>query len=353
MILLAVVIGLSVLILVHELGHFTAAKFFGIRVDEFGIGFPPRLFGRKIGETIYSLNLLPFGGFVRIFGEDGSSENSEGASGESGSFSAQPVFRRLIVILAGVFMNVVLAWLIFSAVLFAGAPNHLIVAQVAADSPAAIAGLKEGDVILELKNAGSVFTDPVWSEDFVRLVEAVPAGVFDLKIMRGEEMLEFSLTGREKPPEGQGSLGVSLVDVGFAGTSLGRSFVEGLKTTVSTFGLVVVGFFDFFSRLFSQPEVLKTVAGPVGIFSLASKAGSLGLVYLFQFVAFISVNLAVLNLIPFPALDGGRALLLVIEKIMAKPVPGKVQIAINAFGFLLLLVLMILITVQDIGRLLN
>ncbi len=346
MIILAVVISLSVLILVHEIGHFASAKIFGVQVEEFGLGFPPRLFGRKIGETVYSFNLLPFGGFVRIFGED-SDEKSPG------SFSAQPVTKRSVIILAGVLMNLILAWLIFSTVLLIGAPKHLLIAQVSPDSPASAAGLKEGDVVLEMKIGNTVLVDPIQSEEFVGLVNTVPTGLSELKVMRGKSLFSTTLEGREKPPEGQGPLGISLVDLGFASVSLGESFVKGFGTTISTLKLVTIGFVDFFSNLIVRPEVLETVAGPVGIFALAFQTGSLGFVYLLQFTAFISINLVVLNLLPFPALDGGRFLFLIIEKVRMKPISRKIQTAINAFGFAFLLILMVLITIQDIGRLVN
>ena len=346
MIILVVVISLSVLILVHEFGHFASAKIFGVKVEEFGLGFPPRLFAKKFGETLYSLNLLPFGGFVKIFGEDSDERTPK-------SFSDEPVWRRSVIILAGVFMNVVLGWLVFSAVFFAGAPSHLFIAQVLPDSPAYEAGLKEGDIVLTAKSGEVVLDDPVPSGEFIGLVNAVSAETLELEIMRGEDVFGVSLKGRENPPEGQGPLGVSLVDVGFAGESFGKSFVKGFQITVSTLKLVAVSFVDFFLKLVVQPGVLETVAGPVGIVALASQAGSLGFVYLFELMAFISVNLAVLNLIPFPALDGGRFLLLIIEKIRMKPISRKVQTAINAFGFVLLLVLMVLITIQDVGRLID
>ncbi len=347
MIVILVIVGLSLLILVHEFGHFLAAKLSGVKVEEFGLGFPPRLFGKKIGETVYSVNLLPFGGYVKIFGEDGSEETKR----DDKSFSNQPISRRSAIILAGVLMNVILGWFILSLVFTIGAPEHLMVAEVASGSPAAEAKLKSGDVILEAR-AGEVLGDPVKSAAFVDLVESAP-GEISLKLKRGKDVYDTTLAPRKNPPAGQGPIGVSLVEIGFPAEPFFESFYRGLTATFQTLGLVAVGLWTFFSRLFVSPEVLETVAGPVGIFALSAQAGYLGLVYLFQLLAFISLNLAVLNLIPFPALDGGRFLLLIIEKIKGKPISRRFQIVVNAAGFVFLITLMLIVTWRDVGRLLE
>ncbi|MCP6720356.1 MAG: site-2 protease family protein [Patescibacteria group bacterium] len=348
MIILLVIISLSILILVHELGHFLTAKFFGVKVEEFGLGFPPRLFSKRVGETTYSVNILPFGGFVKISGEDGDEKPPT-----EESFVSQPVWRRSAIILAGVFMNVFLGWLILSMVFFVGAPEHLLIADVAPESPALSANLKSGDVILEAEHEGQRLSDPIKSSDLINLVNQSPSGLFLLKVMRGEEIIETSLSGRLTPPEGQGPLGVSLVDVGFTSEPFFRSFIKGFISTFTMLGLITVGFFNFFSKLFVSPEIIETIAGPVGIFALSAQAGSLGLVYLFQLMAFISLNLAILNLIPFPALDGGRFLFLMIEKIKGSPISRRIQLGLNATGFIALIVLMILVTVRDISKLIN
>ncbi|KKU94235.1 MAG: RIP metalloprotease RseP [Candidatus Jorgensenbacteria bacterium GW2011_GWA1_48_13] len=347
MIIVLVVVGLSLLILVHEFGHFLAAKLSGVKVEEFGLGFPPRLFGKKIGETIYSINLLPFGGFVRIFGEDGSEETKR----DEKSFSNQPISHRSAIILAGVIMNVILGWLILSLVFAIGAPEHLMIAEVAPGSPAAEAKLKSGDVILEARTR-EVLSDPVRSSAFVDLVENAPGEVF-LKLKRGKDVFETTLAPRREPPAGQGPIGVSLVEIGIPSEPILKSFYRGLTATFRTLVLVAVGLWTFFSRLFVSPEVLETVAGPVGIFALSAQAGYLGLVYLFQLLAFISLNLAVLNLIPFPALDGGRFLLLIIEKIKGKPISRRFQVVVNAAGFVFLIVLMLIVTWRDVLRILE
>jgi len=348
MLILLVIISLSILILVHELGHFLAAKFFGVKVEEFGLGFPPRLFGKRVGETVYSVNLLPFGGFVKIFGEDGGEKPPT-----KESFASQPVWRRSIIILSGVIMNIFLGWLVFSMVFFIGAPEHLLIADVASESPAFSANLKSGDVILEVEHESQRLNDPIKSKDLIDLVKQSPSGLFLLKVMRGGEIIETSLSGRLTPPEGQGSLGVSLIDIGFPAEPFFKSFIKGFTSTVTMLGLVTVGFFNFFSKLFVSPEIIETIAGPVGIIVLSAQAGSLGLVYLFQLMAFISLNLAILNLIPFPALDGGRFLFLMIEKIKGSPISDRIQIALNAAGFVALIILMVLVTIRDVSKLIN
>lgn len=355
MTILIVIISLSLLILVHEAGHFFAAKFFGVRVDEFGLGFPPRIFGKKIGETTYSINLLPLGGFVKIYGEDSTGEpggpNGTNQEDERRTFSFQPAWKKSVIILAGVVMNVVLGWLALSLVFLAGSPKHLAIADVALDSPAREAGLEAGDIILGVEYEGGALEDPVKSEDLISVMKNAPASEVILSILRsGDEELRVVLSGRASPPEGEGPLGVALIDIGFDKKGFFGSVVEGFKTTGRMLGLITVSFYNIITRIFVAPEILNSLTGPIGIFVIAKEAGALGLVYLMQISALISLNLAVLNLIPFPALDGGRFLMIIIEKIKGSPVPQKFQMAANAFGFVLLIVLMVFVTIKDVGR---
>ena len=376
MVILIVIISLSILILVHEFGHFLAAKIFGVRVDEFGLGFPPKLFGKKIGETIYSVNLLPFGGFVKIYGEDGNEADlpaevsaqagSQGASETlvsetpsfreariGSSFINQPFLKKSVIILAGVFMNIILGWFVLSIIFMVGAPEHLMISAVQGGSPAKIAGLKESDVILSAKFNEVTLTDPIKSGDFIGLVKSAEGKIIEIKIKRAEGTLNFSLKGRLNPPPGEGSLGLNLSEIGFQRESVFKSFGRGLQTSWLTLKLVAVGFFDFLSKIFVSPKVIQTITGPVGIFKLAAESGSLGLIYVFELMAFISLNLAVLNLFPFPALDGGRFLFLIIEKIKGSPLPKRFQSIVNAIGFAALILLMVVVTIQDISKLLK
>ncbi len=349
---LLVIISLSILILVHELGHFLTAKFFGIRVDEFGLGFPPRLIGKKIGETFYSFNLLPFGGFVKIYGED-SDEPGQAVQDKNRHFDFKPVWQRSIIILAGIVMNIVLGFLVLIAVFSIGSSPHLLVSDIAKDSPAFIAGVKTGDVIFEAKYNDKILVDPIKSSEFINWVKEAKDNEMLLKIKRGDKIIDVSLIGRVNPPAGQGSLGVGLAEIGAKGESFFKSIGLAFRTTGTILKLVALGFFNFITQIFTKPQMVESLTGPIGILTLAGQAGSLGIAYLLELMAMISLNLAVLNLIPFPALDGGRFLFLIIEKIKGTPIPRKAQAIANIVGFALLIVLMIIVSIQDVGRIIN
>lgn len=342
------IIGLSLIVLAHEFGHFVTAKLSKIRVDEFGFGFPPRLFARKWGETTYSINALLFGGFVRIYGEDGGEKDPR-------AFNSQPVWRRMLVTCGGVLINIVVAWLFFSAVFMVGAPEHLVISDVAPGSPAAAAGIVSGDIVREVRGGTQTLTIPIKVDAFVALVkeaaarnEAVILNVGSVGV--GER--EISLMPRATPPAGEGALGVGLAEAGVPQTSFFRSFLSGAEETWVLAKFTVLGLVDFFGRVFSAPGTLREAMGPVGIAAAtAAQASTLGFSYLLRLLGFISLNLAVLNLIPFPALDGGRALFLLIEKLKGSPLPAKFERIVNTAGFLLLISLMVAVTVQDIGRL--
>ncbi len=291
-----VIIGLALLIFVHEAGHFVSAKLMKMKVEEFGFGFPPRIWGKKIGETLYSVNALPFGGFVRLLGEDEETTTK-------GGFMDQPFWKRLPVLLAGVVMNFVIGWLLLTVVFMAGAPQHLAIADVASGSPAYVAGMKSGDIVTEAVIGNETLRDPIDVNAFVDAVKNSAAPDVTLMMIRGSGAPQtITLTKRTNPPEGQGALGVSLAEIGIQPQSFFGSFLSGIEEAWNTTVLVVQGLVQFIGGLFVNPgATMQEVAGPVGIVFLASQADSLGFVYFLNLLALISLNLAVLSLIPFPA----------------------------------------------------
>jgi regulator of sigma E protease len=337
MTLLIVILGLSFLILIHELGHFLAAKSFGLLVEEFGFGFPPRLFAKKIGETVYSLNLLPFGGFVKIYGE----YKADDAAHLKRAFFAQKIWKKIAVILAGVLMNFLLGWFIISSVFMIGVPSGLAITEVFDGSPAAAAGLLKGDQILNFSSA----------DDFVKFVQENKGREIVLNLKRSGKELKVNITPRLEPPGGQGALGVGFMAVGLERQPFFASILEGFKASVSAVAAIFIGLFQLILALFTKGQLLAGVVGPVGIFGVAGEAAGLGLTYFLQFIALISLNLFALNILPFPALDGGRFLFILFEKIKGSPLSPQFERSVNAAGFLLLLLLMIALTARDIGRL--
>ena len=332
-----VIIFLSILILVHELGHFWAAKKFGLLVEEFGFGLPPKIWSKKIGETVYSINALPFGGFVKIFGEDG------GDSSMERNFASLKIWRRTIIISAGVLFNFLLGWLIISLVFSIGVPQAVVITDVKANSPAAGIGLQVNDKLIGYNT----------TEEFINYINENRGKEINLKIGRNGDDLDFKVIPRiiENTPNGEGALGVGLIDVGLPKKPILESFWEGLKTSIEMIKMIFVAIFSLIAKAIVGKASLGQVAGPVGIVKLTAQAGTLGLVYLLQLLAMISLNLAVINIFPFPALDGGRLLFLAIEKIKGSPLNQKFEKTANAVGLILLISLMVLITIKDIVKL--
>lgn len=345
---------IAVLVLSHEFGHFIVAKWKGMRVDEFGFGFPPRLFGVRYGETLYSINLLPFGGFVKIQGED----DVEGC-GDRGNFASHGIGNRFLVLIAGVVMNLVLAYVLFSVGHGIGLPGvvetgkgardiAVLVVEVIPDSPAARAGVVSGDTLLEL--ASSFETVHVAEEADVRGFVKRHAGeeiTLTVKGVEGERTMNVLL--RREALAGEGLLGVAMIKTGIMRSPWYRAPLDGLKTTLSTTKMVAGGLASFFMNIF-YGDVIKSVAGPVGIARIAGEASALGFVYVLQLTAVLSINLAILNVLPIPALDGGRILFLLIEKLRGVPVSVRISQFAHTAGFIALIFLMLLVTYFDLTK---
>ncbi len=334
--ILIVIIGISLLILLHEFGHFLAARKFGLLVEEFGFGFPPRLFSKKIGETLYSLNLLPFGGFVRLYGEN--QWEQVNPEKRARSFFAQPAWKRILEIVAGGAMNFLIGWLLIWGLFMVGTPRVLVVSEVLAGSPAEVVGIMPQDQLKGFQKA----------VDFVSYINQNRGKEISLNLIRQGKQLEIKATPRLS---GEGALGVAVVEAGVERHSFFGALLEGLKSSWAIIVGILAAFINLFWGLITQGKLLVDFVGPVGIFGIASQAGSMGFIYLVQLVAMISLNLAVLNIFPFPALDGGRFLFIIIEKIKGSPLNPDLEKSANAIGFLMLLLLIVAVTIRDVVHL--
>jgi len=387
--ILLVILLFSVLILIHELGHFVAAKKFGVKIEEFGLGYPPRIFGfykkdkkwifigrdtkkkiRKIDKTIYSLNWIPFGGFLKIFGEN-REEKKESSSQKSSkkqkkirkdSFEAQSALKRSIIILNGVFFNVIFAMLLLIIMFASGAPvvsdeettvplknEAVIISEVVNGSPASEAGLSMGDKILDVAIFGEDGLINISAvEDVQNFTNNNKGEKIVLTIQRGGEIIEKEIIPRVEFPEDEGPMGIAIMKTGIARYPWYEAIKKGVVYTFQLLQAILFGFYTIFKSLLTKGKMVGQVAGPVGIFQLTSQAASMGISYFIHFGAMISLNLAVLNALPIPALDGGRFLFILIEKIKGSPISAKVERVTNSAAFLLLILLMIFITIRDI-----
>jgi regulator of sigma E protease len=348
---------LVVLIVVHEIGHFVAAKLSGMRVDEFGIGYPPRIWGKKIGETEYTLNALPFGGFVRIYGED---ETNPDVLGSRHAFSARPKLAQAITLVAGVAMNLLLAYILISITLAMGTPRalsdeeltratdvHVVVAQALPGGPADVAGLIPGDRVLSIVDAdgGEAYT-PFTTDDFIRYVSESD-GALQFTIERNGEQKVVEATpqaGVLTSDPSRLALGVAVAPVGTVPVSWWRAPIDGAVYTWEITKQTTVGLLNFFGQVFTLSADLRQVSGPVGIAGAVGNAYAEGAAALFSIAAIISINLAIINLLPIPALDGGRLLFVIIEAIIRRPIKPAVAAAVNGLGFAFLILLMVVVT---------
>ncbi len=350
---------LLVLVLVHEAGHFFTAKKFGIRVDEFGFGFPPKLFGWKYGETEYTFNLLPLGGFVKIFGENPNEENTSGLDA-SRSFVNKPKYQQAIVLCAGVFANFLLAWLLFSFGFMSGLPTsvgseiagskltnvHLVVVSVAEKSPAENAGLKSGDKIIQTRS-GDDITLEITPETLRSFILSHTNKEIEIDYLRGRDVA----VNIAKITPKSGMIGVSLDQIGTAKLPFFQSLWEGMRLNLYLTKSTAVGLYTLIIEGIQGKGSLASITGPVGMVGIVGDAYQFGFVYLLSFAALISINLAIINLLPFPALDGGRLFFLLIEKIKGSRINPKVANTVNTVGFAILILLMLVVTYRDVVKL--
>lgn len=359
MFIILFILILAVLVFVHELGHFWSAKKSGIRVDEFAIGFPPKIISYTKGETVYKINAVPFGGYVKIFGEDPSlSYENESPENKARNFQYKSSLTQIFVLVSGVLANILFAFfLIWLSFIFGvKAPlqsNHfgnvkdskLTITSVLNPSPAYTAGIKAGDEILFAESKFGSLQDIKETEKLTDLIKKSDDITFLIK--RGDVREKINVKTQEGIVSGQKAIGVSLDMIGTLKLPIHKAFVEAVFTTKDILLSIVSGLYKFIAGAFAGSG-LKDVTGPVGIAKVVKEASTLGFSYIISLTALISLNLAVLNMIPFPALDGGRILFVIIEAIIGKKIKPSILNYTNAIGFIILILLMILVTVKDV-----
>ncbi len=349
-------IVLSILVLVHEIGHFVTARRAGCKVDEFGIGFPPKLFSWKSKKTgiEYSLNWIPLGGFVRIKGESGHHKDHDD------SFSSKPIWKRMIILLAGVTMNFVLAAVLFSVGFMVGLPamvdddvpagarvsdQAIRIVTVLPDTPAEEAGFLMGDEVLAIND--QLFADADTARAFL---QEQGTDEVTFLVARDGEKWELPVSAEYLEETKDEALGMGLMTTGFVTFPPHLAIYHGVRVTIEYTVLIVVALYEIIKNLIVGQPAGVDMSGPIGIAVMTGQVARLGIAYLIQFTAILSINLAIINVLPLPALDGGRVIFLILEKLRGKPVNEKIEAVIHNTGFLLLIGLVLLITYTDVVR---
>jgi len=347
---------LALLVLVHEFGHFFAAKKNGVRVEEFGFGFPPRLFGIKKGETLYSINALPIGGFVKLYGEEYQEmQKKTGDTSKNRAFVYKHPLQKAIIIVAGVIGNFLLGWTLISFLFTQGVPtpiNKVLVEAVLPLSPAAIAGIHEKDLVYKLSIDKKEY--PISSTtDLINLAKQSGGKEMKIFVERENKPYTFSITPRKNPPSGQGPLGIVITSFIEKKYPWYKAPFYGL---IEAFNITQKIVSELAKTLFQLATLQKTsveVAGPVGIARYTGQAIKFGKNAVLELIALLSLNLAIINILPFPALDGGRLVFVMYEWVTKRRVNQKIEQYTNLVGIVILLSFAALITLHDIAKLLK
>ncbi len=377
---------LSVLVISHEYGHFITARKNGIAVEEFGFGFPPRVLGVQrltktntdgsrtrswrvvwgsknpqltpdasvSAGTLYSFNIIPLGGFVKIKGENGEAEGA----GDADSFNSKKVWQKALVLTAGVLMNILVAWVLLSVGLMIGTPQptdsmtdvsrvinrHIEIVDVLTGKPAEQAGIMAGDQVVAI----DAVENPRLAE-LQAYIDAHRTEKITVQIKRGTEVITKEIQPVVYEDTGKGGLGIAIAEIGTIRYPWYQALYEGAKETGFYFKQILFGFGTLIKGLFNGGSVADQVSGPVGVAVMTGKVARLGFIYLMQFTAILSLNLAVLNILPIPALDGGRLLFVIIGAFRKKGTAPKYEGIAHTIGFVLLMLLVVVITVKDLG----
>ncbi len=344
------IIILTVIVLIHEFGHFIMAKKNGVKVEEFGIGFPPRLFGVRKGETLYSVNALPIGGFVKLYGEEYHEKPQKEL--QQRAFVYKKPWQKALIIVGGVIGNFLLGWVLISFLFTQGVPtpvDKVIVDGVGNQSPAMQVGIKKQDEIYGLVANGKTYTISS-SNDLIDYSKKFLGQPVTLLALRGNDKMRFTLTPRKNPPKGQGPLGIVIT-----------SFIEKKYTWYQApfFGLIesfkitktiTVQLVQTIVQVATLHKPQADIAGPIGIAQYTGQAIKFGKNAVLEFVALLSLNLAIVNILPFPALDGGRFVFVLYEWITKKRVNQTVEQYLNLAGIIILLSLFVLVSFHDVVR---
>ena len=350
-------IAISVIIILHELGHYLTAKKFDVKVEEFGLGLPPRLYGKKIGETIWSLNWIPFGGFVRMYGEEADAKTSKKEKDSHRSFGAKPIWQRMLITIAGCLMFWIVAFVIFVFVFTVGTyvviddykddPNAIVqITEIKEDSPAQLTELQAGDLIKEvcvkkeciqinqIRGIQTIFRENAGEEVII-------------KIRRGDKELSKKIVLDEDVPK----IGIGLIRIGEQSFPFLEAVPMAGERTVNVTILIAEGLYGAVSNLMVGEDPGE-LAGPVRIVGIMGDRLELGITHFLSLLALLTINLAILNLLPIPGLDGGRLVFLAYEGIVKKPFPQKIEGYLTIFFLLSLMGLMLIVTISEIHAIL-
>lgn len=351
---------LSIVVISHEWGHFMAAIKSDVKVDEFGFGFPPKLFGYrpKGSETEYTFNLLPIGGFVRLEGEDGEHKD------DPRSFAAKGYWTKVFILSAGVMMNLVVAFLAFTIAGVMGARVQLpeseygssefsdqavTITTVLEDSPADEVGLRFGDIV------NSVNEEQITTIDELQeIIRANEGSEISMVIERGNETIEKAVFAREEYGENEGATGIAIAITGVESMGVFEAMWRSVQRMIAVIVLTFQVFYILIESIFTSTEVPAgaEVTGPVGLVNVINDFRDLGAVYLINLVGLISMSLAIFNILPIPALDGGRILFVTIEKVKGSPINPNTEAIVHTVAFYILIGLMIVVAVRDIVNIL-
>lgn len=366
MALLIFIVILIVLIWVHELGHFSVAKLFGVRVDEFAIGFPPRLVSKVWGETRYSLGLILVGGYVKIFGE-----NPGEGTGDPRALTSKNRGIQAAVMLAGIAFNLIFAWLALSVGYMSGLPAsaqdnalgpvtapQVVISNVRSGSPADKAGIKPGDVIERVQTSDEVLDTNTLSTN--RQADAVQGFIaahqdesLVIAVTRGGEEKTFLAKPVADIVPDKKVIGVEFGDVGILKLPPHLALMQGAIAFKDLTIATAQGLGAFFGSLFVGQADFSQVSGPIGIAGVGSDAVKAGIGAALIIAALISINLALINLLPIPGLDGGRLLIIIVEAVIRRPVAARITNALMLAGFAAILLLMLVVSYNDIVRLIG